>query len=84
MTRKPLIAVLTSVLLLPASCACGIMADSMRAGRSLQMEASINGPLWVENLLWIGALALMLVWARQMGRLYSEKAADIPPEEKTS
>jgi len=68
-TRKPLLAVLTSVLLLPASCACGYTANRMQGAR-LGTEGGAGGPLWAENLLWIGALALMLVWARQVSKIY--------------
>ncbi|WP_077145092.1 hypothetical protein [Sphingopyxis sp. KK2] len=75
MTRKPLLALLTSVLLLPASCACGYTANRMQGVR-MGTEGGEASPLWVENLLWIGALALMLVWARQVSKIYrSEPAA---------
>lgn len=69
MTRKPLVALLTSILLLPASCACGVVANGMQGVR-LGTDAGAGGPLWIENLLWIGALALMILWARKIGRLY--------------
>lgn len=69
MTRKPLLVLMTSLLLLPASCACGIVAQDMKAGRQ-GLEVRFTGPLWVENLLWTGALALMLVWARRVGKIY--------------
>ena len=42
-----------------------------------------GGPLWVENLLWIGALALILYWARQISRLYRKPAAEPAPTETT-
>ena len=69
MTRKPLLAVLTSVLLLPASCACGYSANRMQGVR-MGSEGGTGAPLWAENLLWIGALALILVWARQVSKIY--------------
>lgn len=69
MTRKPLLVLVTSVLLLPASCACGIVAQDMKAGRQ-GLDVRFTGPLWAENLLWIGALVLMLVWARRVGKIY--------------
>lgn len=68
MRRKPLLALLASVLLLPASCAGGVAANGMQAVR-LGTAAGAGGPLWLENLLWIGALALMLLWARQIGHI---------------
>ncbi len=75
MTRKPLLALLTSVLLLPASCAFGYTANRMQGVR-MGTEGGAASPLWVENILWIGALALMLVWARQVSKIYrSEPAA---------
>ena len=81
MTRKPLLAILTSVLLLPASCACGYTANRMQGAR-LGTEGGAGGPLWAENLLWIGALALMLVWARQIGKLY-KSPVEQPASEET-
>jgi hypothetical protein len=74
-TRKPLLALLTSLLLLPASCACGVMANDIQSVR-LGASAGEGGPLWLENLLWIGALALMLVWAHRIKRLYRVDAAE--------
>jgi hypothetical protein len=32
--------------------------------------------LWAENLLWIGALALMFVWARQVSKIYRTEPAE--------
>ena len=69
MTRKPLLALLTSVLLLPASCACGYSANRMQGVR-LGTEAGGGSPLWIENLLWLGALALIILWARQVSKIY--------------
>ena len=69
MSRKPLLVVLTSVLLLPASCACGYSANRMQGVR-MGTEGGTVSPLWAENLLWIGALALMLVWARRVSKIY--------------
>jgi len=67
--RKPLLAVLTSVLLLPASCACGYTANRMQGVR-MGSEGGAASPLWAENLLWIGALALIILWARQVSKIY--------------
>jgi len=76
MTRKPLLALLTSVLLLPASCACGYTANRMQGVR-MGSEGGAASPLWAENLLWIGALALIILWARQVSKIYrSEPAAE--------
>lgn len=76
MTRKPLLALLASVLLLPASCACGYTANRMQGVR-MGTEGGTASPLWAENMLWIGALALMLVWARQVSKIYrAEPAAE--------
>jgi len=72
--RKPLLAVLTSVLLLPASCACGYSANRMQGVR-MGSEGGAASPLWAENLLWIGALALILVWARQVSKIYRTEPA---------
>lgn len=69
MTRKPLLALLTSLLLLPASCACGYSANRMQGVR-LGSEAGAGSPLWIENLLWLGALALIILWARQIAKIY--------------
>ena len=80
MIRRPLVALLASVLLLPASCAFGVTANRMQGAR-LGTSAGEGGPLWVENLLWIGAIVLMLVWARQIGRLYRTNAAEPAPKE---
>lgn len=80
MTRKSLLALLTSIFLLPASCALGVVAGNMQGVR-LGREAGAGGPLWVENLLWIGALALILYWARQISRLYRKPAAEPAPTE---
>lgn len=82
MTRKPLLALLTSLLLLPASCACGVMASDIQ---SVRLGASVGegGPLWLENLLWTGALALMLVWAHRIKRLYRTDAGEPAPKETT-
>jgi hypothetical protein len=80
MTRKPLVAILTSVLLLPASCVCGVMANGIQSVR-LGTAAGEGGPLWAENLLWIGALALMLLWARQISRIYRPDADEPAPKE---
>lgn len=74
MTRKPLLALLTSVLLLPASCAFGYTANRMQGVR-MGTEGGAASPLWVENILWIGALALMLVWARQVSKIYRGEPA---------
>jgi len=73
MTRKPLLALLTSVLLLPASCACGYSANRMQGVR-LGTEAGAGSPLWIENLLWLGALALIILWARQIAKIYRAEA----------
>lgn len=69
MTRKPLLTLLTSVLLLPASCACGYTANRMQGVR-MGTEGGAAWPLWTENILWIGALALILLWARQVSKIY--------------
>lgn len=82
MTRKPLLALLTSLLLLPASCACGVMANDIQSVR-LGASAGEGGPLWLENLLWLGALALMLVWAHRINRLYRTDAGEPAPKETT-
>ncbi|MGB3846198.1 MAG: hypothetical protein WA940_10050 [Sphingopyxis sp.] len=74
MTRKPLLALLTTLLLLPASCASGYAANRMQGVR-LGTEAGAGGPLWAENLLWLGALVLVIVWARQMKRIFPAPAA---------
>lgn len=79
MIRKPLVALLASMLLLPASCACGVMANDIQSVR-LGTAAGRGGPLWVENLLWIGALALILLWARQISRIYRPDAGEPPKE----
>ena len=76
MTRKPLLALLTSVLLLPASCACGYTANRMQGVR-MGSEGGAASPLWAENLLWFGSLALIILWARQVSKIYrSEPAAE--------
>lgn len=76
MTRKPLLLLLISVLLLPASCACGYSANRMQGVR-MGSEGGAASPLWAENLLWIGALALIILWARQVSKIYrSEPAAE--------
>lgn len=80
MTGKSLLALTASVLLLPASCACGYTANRMQGVR-LGSEGGLGGPLWIENLLWIGALALMLVWARQIGKLYKAETGEPAPKE---
>ena len=80
MTRKPLLALLTSVLLLPASCACGYTANRMQGVR-MGTEGGAASPLWAENLLWIGALALMLVWARQVSKIYRAEPAEKETDE---
>ena len=80
MTRKPLLALLMSLFLLPASCALGVAAGDMQGVR-LGRAPGAGGPLWVENLLWIGALALILYWARQISRLYRTPAAEPAPKE---
>ncbi|WP_260582829.1 hypothetical protein [Sphingopyxis sp. PET50] len=74
MTRKALLLLLTSVLLLPASCACGYTANRMQGVR-LGTEGGTASPLWTENMLWIGALGLMLVWARQVSKSYRTEAS---------
>ncbi|OHD00499.1 MAG: hypothetical protein A2885_01310 [Sphingopyxis sp. RIFCSPHIGHO2_01_FULL_65_24] len=60
---------MTSVLLLPASCACGYTANRMQGVR-MGSEGGAASPLWAENLLWIGALALIILWARQVSKIY--------------
>ena len=80
MTRKPLFGLLTSLFLLPSSCALGVVAGDMQGVR-LGRAPGEGGPLWVENLLWIGALALILYWARQISRLYRTAAAEPAPQE---
>jgi len=79
-TRKALLGLLTSILFLPASCACGVLANDIQSAR-LGTSAGEGGPLWLENLLWIGALALMLLWARQIKRLYPVNAGEPAPKE---
>jgi hypothetical protein len=78
--RKPLLALLISLLLLPTSCALGVVAGNMQGAR-LGREPGAGGPLWIENLLWIGALVLILYWARQISRLYRKPAAEPAPTE---
>jgi hypothetical protein len=74
MTRKPLLVLMTSLLLLPASCACGYSANRMQGVR-MGTEGGAGGPLWVENLLWLGALALIILWARQVSKIYRAEPA---------
>ncbi|HEV2600027.1 hypothetical protein [Sphingopyxis sp.] len=74
MTRKPFLALLTSLLLLPASCACGYTANRMQGVR-IGAEGGTASPLWAENMLWVGALALMLLWARQVSKIYRAEPA---------
>jgi hypothetical protein len=74
MTRKPLLALLASVLLLPASCACGYSANRMQGVR-LGTEGGADSPLWIENLLWLGALAMIILWARQIAKIYRTEPA---------
>ena len=80
MNRKPLLALLISLLLLPTSCAMGVVAGDMQDAR-LGRAPGEGGPLWVENLLWIGALVLIFYWARQISRLYRQPAAEPAPTE---
>ncbi len=56
----------------PICQACGSAPRRARAGRCGS-----------ENLLWIGALALMLVWARQIERIYRTDAGEAAPKETT-
>lgn len=74
MTCKPLLLLLTSLLLLPASCACGYTANRMQGVR-LGTEGGATSPLWAENMLWIGALALIILWARQVSKIYRTEPA---------
>lgn len=80
MTRKPLLTLLTSLIFLPASCVCGVMANDIQSAR-LGGSAGEGGPLWLENLLWIGALALILFWAHRIKHLYRADAAEPAPRE---
>lgn len=68
----------TSLLFLPASCACGAFASGIQSERLSTETTGGGGQLWLENLLWLGALALMLLWARQVKRLSQ------PTDNKTS
>ena len=66
---KPLMirSVLLTLVLLPTSCAAGSMAGYRASDRT---NGDVVGPLWYENLLWLVALGLMLVWAWALKRLW--------------
>lgn len=72
MPRRLLFAALLSLVLLPASCACGALAGGMRAARIDPHMRSASGGAG-ENLLWLAALALMIVWAWAAARLLGRK-----------
>lgn len=59
--------VVLTVVLLPTSCLAGKSAsDKLDARTSGFPEA----PYWYENVLWLVAIALMLVWAWAIKRLW--------------
>ncbi|VVT06349.1 hypothetical protein [Erythrobacter sp. EC-HK427] len=69
--NKPLTirSVLLTLVLLPTSCVAGSMAAE-RAALRLDGHIVYDGPLWYENVLWLTALGLMLVWAWAIKRLW--------------
>lgn len=68
MTSKPVLVTIFSLLFLPASCACGYLANQ-------EQGQGFERSLWWENLMWIGALTLMLLWARKMKHVFAEPVA---------
>ncbi len=68
-TRLVIRSVILTLVLLPTSCVAGSMAadrlDARTSGFAL-------GPMWYENLLWLVAIALMLVWAWAIKRIWEE------------
>jgi len=71
-TRHKLRMAFVTVVLLPTSCLAGKSASDQLDART---DGAIiaSGPNWYENLLWLIALALMVVWAWAMNRLWNSK-----------
>lgn len=68
-SRQKLRMAFITIVLLPTSCLAGKSASNMLESRSDE-GAIMAGPHWYENILWLLALALMLVWAWAMNRLW--------------
>jgi uncharacterized membrane protein YhdT len=67
--NKPLVlrSVVLTLVLLPTSCLAGSMAADRLDART---SGFANSPLWYENVLWLVAVVLMLVWAWAIKRLW--------------
>lgn len=61
-----------TLLLLPGSCASGFAASEMMARRTDSFGA-YDGSLWLENLLWLAALALICLWGWVTSKLSKAK-----------
>lgn len=59
----------TSVLLLPSSCAAGNMAALMW-GQRMDHDVSGATSIWAENLLWLSAIAIVLWWGWLVDRFW--------------
>jgi len=71
-TRHKLRMAFITIVLLPTSCLAGNSASNMLAGRSDAGRVTAP-PQAYENILWLAALALMLVWAWAMNRLWQSR-----------
>ncbi|RJY09819.1 hypothetical protein [Aurantiacibacter aquimixticola] len=67
--RRILRSAILTLVLLPTSCLAGVTASDRMDARIIA-RGGAQDPLWYENLLWLVALALMLVWAWAMKRLW--------------
>ena len=72
MARLKLRMAFITIVLLPTSCLAGKSASD-QLGLRTPGGATIAGPTWYENILWLLALALMLVWAWAMNRLWNSR-----------
>ncbi|WP_271078765.1 hypothetical protein [Aurantiacibacter sp. MUD61] len=59
--------VIITLVLLPTSCLAGRSASEKQDAR---ISGFPDAPYWYENVLWLVALALMLVWAWAIKRLW--------------
>lgn len=69
-TRHKLRMAFITIVLLPTSCLAGKSASDQLDVRT-EAGAVVAAPNWYENVLWLLALVLMLVWAWAMNRLWN-------------
>ena len=69
---------IVTLTVLPASCLAGATASQFMSGRQIG-GVPLTGAGWLENVLWLVAASLVLVWAWAVNRILKRGEAEVAP-----